>query len=459
MEAAGSAAAAFIIRTMSQRPAAVLCGPGNNGGDGFVVARKLKDAGWPVRVGLVGERAALKGDAALMASLYNGPLEALSPAILGGAELFVDALFGTGLARPIDGAAKDVITALNAHPAPAIAIDIPSGVDADAGAVLGAAVKAAATITFIARKPGHLLYPGRALSGAVEVADIGIDPAIVAGLRSTLVENHPALFAPFWRPLSWDTHKYARGHAAVVSGPRLKTGAARLAATAALRAGAGLVTVLSPKDAADENAAHLTSVMIREADDAATVAAILSDARFTTALIGPGAGVGEETRAKVIAILESGAGAVLDADALTSFAADPARLFAAFRKDDVLTPHAGEFARIFPLEAAMAGGRVAAARAAAQRAGAVIVLKGADTIIAAPDGRCAINTNAPFDLATAGSGDVLAGVIAGRRAAGMPGFEAACAGVFLHGLCGKFAGAGLVAEDLAAAIPRAITSL
>ena len=459
MEAAGAAAASFIIRTMSPRPAAVLCGPGNNGGDGFVVARKLKEAGWPVRVGLVGERATLKGDAALMASLYDGPLEALSPAILGGAELFVDALFGTGLARPIDGAVKDVIVALNAHPAPAIAIDIPSGVDADAGAVLGAAVNAAATITFIARKPGHLLYPGRALSGAVEVADIGVDPAIVAGLSASIVENHRALFAPSWRRLTWDTHKYTRGHAAVVSGPRLGTGAARLAATAALRAGAGLVTVLSPKDAADENAAHLTSVMIREADDAAAIGEILSDARFTAALIGPGAGVGEETRAKVIAILASGAGAVLDSDALTGFAASPERLFAALRRDDVLTPHGGEFARLFPDEAGSAGSRIDAARAAARRAGAVIVLKGADTIIAAPDGRCAINTNAPFDLATAGSGDVLAGIIAGRRATGMPGFEAACASVFLHGLCGRIAGAGLVAEDLVAALPKALAEL
>lgn len=459
MEAAGAAAASFITRTMSLRPATVLCGPGNNGGDGFVVARKLKDAGWPVRVGLLGDRAALKGDAALMAKLFDGPVEPLSPQALNGAGLIVDAIFGTGLARPVDGAVKTIIDAANAHPAPSVAVDIPSGVDADTGAVLGAAIEAAATITFMTRKPGHLLFPGRALCGQTQVADIGVAAGDFAAVQPALFENHPALFAGQWRRLGWSTHKYDRGHVAVISGPRLRTGAARLAATAALRAGAGLVTMLSPADAADENAAHLTSVMIREADDAAAVSAALADRRFTAALIGPGAGVSDMTRAKAAAILASGAGALLDADALTSFAGDPEALFAALRDDDVLTPHAGEFARVFPVEAGSPGGRLAAARLAARRAGAVIVLKGADTIIAAPDGRCAINTNAPFDLATAGSGDVLAGVIAGRRAAGMRGFEAALAGVFLHGAAGGIAGPGLIAEDLSAALPRAISAL
>ena len=229
--------------------------------------------------------------------------------------------------------------------------------------------------------------------------------------------------------------------------------------TAALRAGAGLVTVLSPASAADENAAHLTSVMIREADGAAAIAAALADPRFTVALIGPGAGVGAETRASVLGILASTAGAVLDADALTSFANDSDALFEKLRPDDVLTPHAGEFARLFPQEAAMPGGRIGVVRAAARRAGAVVVLKGADTVIAAPDGRCAINANAPFDLATAGSGDVLAGVIAGRRASGMKGFESALSGVFLHGAAGQVAGPGLIAEDLLAALPKVIAAL
>lgn len=454
MEAAGAAAASFIIRTIAPRPAAVLCGPGNNGGDGFVIARKLKEAGWPLRLGLLGGPSALKGDAALMAALYDGAVEALTPDVLTGAGVIIDAILGTGLARPVDGALKAAIEAANAHAAPSIAIDIPSGVDADTGAVLGAAIEAAATITFITRKPGHLLFPGRALCGAVEVANIGVADEHVLAVKPACVENHPVLFAGQWRRLTWETHKYRRGHAAVVSGARLKTGAARLAALSALRAGAGLVTMLSPSDAADENAAHLTSVMIRVANDAAAIASALADPRFTAALIGPGAGSGAATSASVLAILKSPAGAVLDADALTSFADRPETLFAALRADDVLTPHAGEFARIFPHEAGAHAGRLAAARAAAGRAGAVVVLKGADTIIAAPDGRCAINANAPFDLATAGSGDVLAGIIAGRRATGMAGFEAALAGVFLHGASGHLAGPGLIADDLVAVLPR-----
>jgi len=459
MEAAGAAVAAFIIRTIAPRPTTVLCGPGNNGGDGFVAARLLKDAGWPVRIGLSGDRGALTGDAALMASLYDGEVEALTPAILAGAGLIIDAIFGTGLARPVSGDLKAVIEAANASPAPVIAVDIPSGVDADSGAVLGAAIEAAATITFIARKPGHLLFPGRAYCGQVHVAEIGVADAHVAPIRPSVFENHPALFAAQWPLLTFASHKYSRGAVAVVSGPRLRTGAARLAAVAALRSGAGAVTLLSPADAANENAAQLTAVMLKECEDATAVSQALSDPRFTAAVIGPGAGVGEPTRDKTAAILRSRAGAVLDADALTSFAEGPDALFALLREDDVLTPHAGEFARLFPEEAALPGGRIAIARAAAIRARAVIVLKGADTIVAAPDGRLAINANAPFDLATAGSGDVLAGIIAGRRATGMPGFESALAGVFLHGACGQISGPGLIADDLIASLPRAISVL
>lgn len=457
MEAAGSAAASFIIRSIDRRPAAILCGPGNNGGDGFVVARKLKEEGWTVRVGLLGDKASLQGDAALMARLYDGAVEPLSRSVMEGAGLVVDALFGTGLTRPIEGAARDAILAANAHAAPVFAIDLPSGVDADTGAVLGAAIEAAATVTFISRKPGHFLYPGRALSGAVHLAHIGVEDRWVAAAAPSAYQNHPALWANSWRRPTFATHKYARGHAAIVSGPLLRTGAARLAALAALRAGAGLVTILSPKDALAENAAHLTAIMLREAEGAAAIGEILGDRRFTAALIGPAAGVGAETKDRVLTILKGGAGAVLDADALTSFEGDADTLFAALRTDDILTPHEGEFARLFAGAAGMA--RLPAARAAAARARAVVVLKGADTIIAAPDGRAIINANAPFDLATAGAGDVLAGLIAGLRAQGPPGFEAAAAGVWLHGAAGQVAGPGLIAEDLPNALPQVLRAL
>lgn len=457
MEAAGAAAASFIIRTMEKRPVAVLCGPGNNGGDGFVVARKLKEAGWSVRVGLVGERTYLKGDAALMAGLYDGPAERLSPAILDGAGLIVDAIFGTGLSRAIESPEREVILAANAHPAPIVALDIPSGIDADSGAVLGVAVQAAASVAFIARKPGHVLYPGRAHAGGVQLADIGVKDEWVASVKPSTYENHPMLWAGRWRRPTFTSHKYDRGHAAIISGPRLRTGAARLAAKAALRAGAGLVTVLSPKEACDENAAHLTAIMLRAADGPDEIAAILSDKRFTAALVGPASGVGPRTREIVLAILRSSAGAVLDADALTSFEGDAQAIFGALRRDDVLTPHGGELSRLFP--ALKDSPRLAAAKAAAAAAKAVVVLKGADTIVAAPDGRAIVNSNAPYDLATAGSGDVLSGIIAGMRAQGLPGFEAAAAGVWLHGAAGQVAGPGLIAEDLPDALPQVFRAL
>ncbi len=453
MERAGAGAAAAILQRWTKRKVVVLCGPGNNGGDGFVVARLLAEAGWPVRLALLGVRTALKGDAAAMAARWAGPIEPYTD-VLSGAEIVVDALFGTGLARSVEGEAAQMIAAADATGGAIIAIDIPSGVDSDTGFVRGAAPKAALTVTFAAKKPGHVLYPGRAHCGFVEVIDIGVPVAAPAAF-----ENTPALWRAALPRHDWDTHKYARGHAAIVSGPRLKTGAARLAAGAALRAGAGLVTVFSPRSAADENAAHLTAVMIREIDGSAETAAALTDKRFTAALIGPGAGVGTETAETTLAILHSNASAVIDADALTSFQADPRRLFAALRTDDVLTPHGGEFARLFPDLDPSVRGKLETARQAAARAGCVVLLKGADTVIAAPDGRAAINTNAPPFLATAGSGDVLAGIATGLLAQGMGGFDAACATAWIHGEAGVQCGQGLIAEDLETAMPSVLRGL
>ena len=459
MERAGAGIAAAAMRAWDKRAVAVLSGPGNNGGDGFVAARLLAEAGWKVRVGLLGDRAKLKGDARLMAELYTGEIETLTPAILDGAGLIIDALFGTGLARPLEGVARDIVEAANAHEAPVLAVDLPSGVNADTGAVMGAGVEAARTVTFFVKKPAHALFPGRALCGAIEVVDIGIPATVLDDIRPLTFENHPALWGSAFRRPGFSGHKYSRGAAAVVSGGRLKTGAARLAARAALRAGVGVVTVLTPPDAAAENAAHLTAIMLREAADGRAIASVFGDKRFTAALIGPGAGVGEATRDKTLAILKSGAAALLDADALTSFEAKPEALFAALRPSDVLTPHAGEFARLFSDLNVESLGKLEAARQAAKRAGAVVVLKGADSVVAAPDGRAAINVNAPPDLATAGSGDVLGGLIAGLLAQGTPAFEAAAGGVWLHGACGQAAGPGLIAEDLTEALPAVLRAL
>lgn len=459
MERAGAGVAEVAMRAWDKRPVAVLCGPGNNGGDGFVAARRLKEAGWPVRVGLLGETAKLRGDAKLMAGKYDGSVEALTPALIEGSGLIIDALFGTGLARPLDGAASAIVNAVNAGKAPVLAVDLPSGVNADTGAVMGAAIAATRTVTFFLKKPAHALFPGRALCGAIDVIDIGIPLSTLDEIAPMTFENHPAVWARSLRRPGYAAHKYSRGAAAVVSGGRLRTGAARLAARAALRIGAGVVTVLSPSEAAAENAAHLTAIMLREADDGRAVATLLADGRYGAALIGPGAGIGEATREKTLAVLASGAAAVLDADALTSFESHPKALFAALRPIDVLTPHAGEFARIFSGIDMNSSGRLEAARRAAARAGAVVVLKGADSVIAAPDGRAAINVNAPPDLATAGSGDVLAGLIAGLLAQGASAFEAAAAGTWLHGAAGQAAGPGLIAEDLTEALPTVLRTL
>jgi NAD(P)H-hydrate epimerase len=459
MEKAGEAVAQVVQKGWTKRPVVVVCGPGNNGGDGFVAARRLKVAGWPVTALMLGEKTNLKGDAKLMAELYDGETAAFSADRLDGAGVIIDAIFGTGLSRAVDGAALAAINAINASPAHAVSVDLPSGVNADTGAIMGGVVQASRTVTFFAKKPGHVLFPGRAVCGAVEVGDIGIEPAHLGEIKVDVFENQPPLWArAFGRP-TWQTHKYDRGHVFVVSGGPHNTGAARLAARGAQRIGAGLVTVLSSEAAAAANAAHLTSIMIEIAEDAGAIAQTLAEkAQYArVAVVGPAAGVGEATKGKTIAALRSSSAAVLDADALTSFEEDVSPLFEALRADDVITPHHGEFVRLFG--AFGDSGRLAAARAAAAKAGCVCVLKGSDTIIASPDGRAAINVNGPPDLATAGSGDVLAGFIAGVRAQGAPGFEAAAAGVWFHSAAALGVGPGLVADDLPNAVPGVLRAL
>lgn len=477
MERAGRAVAEVAAR-FAPRRVVVLCGPGNNGGDGFVAARHLQERGGAAQVALLGPRAALKGDAAAMAERWNGPLAPLAPAALAGADLVIDALFGAGLDRPITGIAAETLAAVAAAGLPVVAVDVPSGVHGDTGQALGPAVAARATVTFFRRKPGHLLLPGRVLCGEVIVADIGIPETVLATIRPDCFANGPDLWRALYPRPRLEGHKYDRGHAVVVSGGALATGAARMAAGAALRLGAGLVTVASPSEAAAINAAHLTAVMVRACEEATDLAALLADRRFNAVLLGPGGGRGERMREKVAAALAPGAApagpgaraVVLDADALTSFAEAPEALFAAIAAAAgpvVLTPHEGEFARLFPDLALRSGlpavgegaGKLARARAAARRSGAVVVLKGADTVIAAPGGEAAINDNAPPWLATAGAGDVLAGFVTGLLAQGMPAFAAAAAAVWVQGACAARFGPGLIAEDLEREVPAVLRDL
>ncbi|HRO01126.1 MAG TPA: NAD(P)H-hydrate dehydratase [Nitrobacter sp.] len=462
---AGQAVANAAAGLAEKGPILVVAGCGNNGGDGFVAATELAARGYQVSVILLGERDSLKADAALAAKGWKGPVLPCDLSALGSPALIIDALFGAGLNRPVKGDALATIEAIMANGAPVLSIDLPSGINGTTGAVMGAAIRATETVTFFRKKPAHLLLPGRIHCGRVRVADIGIADAVLDEIRSITFENIPDYWHGAFPAPHIDGHKYARGHAVVVSGGLTSTGACRLSARGALRAGAGLVTVLSPDDALGANAAALTAVMVRRMNGAAGFAEILADRRLNACVIGPGAGIGEETRALVSTALAAGRAMVLDADALTSFADTRDRLFETIRQsgssDIILTPHEGEFHRLFsemsnkhPLRS-----KLERVRDTARRSGAVVLLKGADTVVASPDGRATIASYAPPWLATAGSGDVLSGIIGGLLAQSVPAFEAACMGVWIHGETGREAGPGLIAEDLPEVLPAVLRRL
>lgn len=451
MERAGRAVAERAQRLAGKRPIVVLCGPGNNGGDGYVAARYLKNRGYRVRIAALGDPQKLTGDALSNYKRWQGTVEPMAPMVLEEGCILIDALFGAGLARDIEGVCAHVINAAAALELPAIAVDLPSGINGDSGTVMGTALPARETVTFFRRKPGHLLYPGRDLCGQVHVVDIGIPGSALDDIAPETFENKPDNWsAQVFGLRSATRHKYDRGHL-VIAGSAAMPGAARLAARAARRAGAGLVTLAVPKTAQQTyltgDPGNIVEIRDRFADT-------LSDVRRNAVLIGPGIGIGDETRAMVLQAIDKGVrSVVLDADALTSFADEPKALFRQIRGRCVMTPHEGEFRRLFKLS----GDKLSRARAAAALSNAVIVLKGADTVIAAPDGRAAINANAPAWLGTAGAGDVLAGIIAGLMATGVSPFEAAQAGVWLHGAAAGRFGPGLIAEDLADMLPKVLS--
>jgi hydroxyethylthiazole kinase-like uncharacterized protein yjeF len=461
MENAGRAVA---DRVAARHPpgsrVAVVAGPGNNGGDGFVAARILRERGHRVSVLLVGNAARLKGDAALAAQRWLGPTTAAQPTALSSADVIIDALFGAGIDRPVEGLPRAMIEAMSAAASSGVcvvAVDLPSGTNGSSGAVMGAAVNASETVTFFRRKIGHLLLPGRLHCGPVHVADIGIPASVLEPTAPRTFVNAPDLWIARFPVPRIEGHKYGRGHAVVVSGGLSSTGAARLAARGALRAGSGLVTIASPRDALLVNAAASLAVMVRPVDGAAELSEFLRDARRNAVVLGPGGGVGRNMRELVLAALAGERAVVLDADALTSFADDPQALIDTIGKRagaTVLTPHEGEFSRLFKAMTEKATSKLEKARQAAATTGAVVLLKGPDTVVAAPDGRAAIADNGPPWLASAGSGDVLAGIAAGLLAQGMNGFDAAAAAVWLHGEAGHEAGPGLIAEDLPETLPK-----
>ncbi len=460
MEAAGRAVAGAVMDRRAPCPVLVLCGPGNNGGDGFVAARHLAAAGWPVRVALLGDPAALKGDAAAAAADWEGPVATLDAAAPQPQDLVIDALFGAGLSRALEGRAAELAGLCAEAAVPVVAVDVPSGLPGDGAEPLGDAVfRVGKTVTFFRKKPAHLLYPAREFCGEVVLAQIGIPAGVLAEIAPQTFENGPALWAAAYPWRGADAHKYRAGHLLVAGGSTM-TGAAQLACRAGLRIGAGLVSVACDAASLAIYAVANPGVITLEAPDPAAFAAALEDPRRNAVVVGPGNGVTAATRARAEAAIDAGKAVILDADALSVFADSPETLWQKIianpRSDVVLTPHDGEFARLFP---DIQGNRLDQARAAAQRSGAVVVLKGPDCVVAAPDGRAAINASAPPWLATGGTGDVLAGMIGGLLAQGLAAFEAAAAAVWIHGAAAARHGPGLIAEDLPEALPQVLREL
>ncbi len=433
MENAGRAAARAIQAHFQPCRALILCGPGNNGGDGYVVARLLQRSGWPITLARTAPPRA-GSDAANAAANWHGVNVPFTPAEARRADLVVDAIYGAGLTRDVDAETAAVLAACQKM----VAIDVPSGLDGATGQVRGYAPKATMTVTFFRLKPGHLLLPGRELCGFLTLADIAMPPSVLDQARPCAAINGPWL----WQlpRLAPDGHKYSRGHVTILGGAEM-TGAARLAAEAARRAGAGLVTIVpageNPVRAADLYRAGAPGVIV----DEAPIETQLQDDRRKTWVCGPGLGQATARRTLEL-LLAAGRDVVADADALTAHAGNPEGL----RGCAVVTPHDGEFFRLF---GPIGPDRLQAARRAAAITGAVVLLKGAATIISSPSGFAAINASAPPWLATAGAGDTLAGIIAGLMAQGMAAFDAAAAAAWLHGHAATLAGAGMLAEDIA----------
>jgi ADP-dependent NAD(P)H-hydrate dehydratase / NAD(P)H-hydrate epimerase len=456
MEAAGRAVARFVISRWNRRPVLVLCGPGNNGGDGYVAASHLRNAGWPVTVAAL---AAPKHgtDAAIAAQQWQSGVKAITPALLDERPLVIDALFGAGLTRAPDGAAGAIIAEINRLGLDCVGVDVPSGVDGDSGRILGEAPRCRATVTFFRLKPGHLLLPGRALAGEIHLADIGTPRSVLDEIRPQCWRNDPRLWQDRLRRPQLEDHKYTRGHLLVIGGA-VMTGAGRLVARAARRAGAGMVSLAASAAALPIYAADQPGLITLPLPEAAELPGLMERRRMSGCVIGPGGGVGAGTRDLVLAALATGRPCLADADALTSFAGKAEMLAAAIRGPFLITPHEGEFGRLFP-DLGSDQGKLARARAAAARLGGVVLFKGADSVVAAPDGRAVINDNAPPDLASAGTGDVLAGIAGAFLAQGLPAFEAAAAAVWAHGAAGSAIGRGLIAEDLPEALPKILKNI
>ena len=457
MENAGFAVAQVVRHYFRPRPVLVLCGPGNNGGDGFVAARFLRRHGWPVRLAASCGVSALRGAAGAKARLWG--LESIwslhrhSPAWLcHRSGLVIDALFGAGLRSPMDGRIGEVLSFVEARGLPVVAVDLPSGLHGDSGQVLGEhCMRARHTVTFSCRKPGHLLNPGRRLCGRVHVRDIGIPDGAMSAIVPDVYENDPSLWGHLLRKRDLESHKHLFGHVSIAVG-RERAGAAVLAAHAAYKAGAGVVALAPPcPDTASACIGALPSAVVRTARNGSEFARLQGPKR-SVFLIGPGHGGGEHTRSFVRAASACKVPLVLDADALTCWE-DPQDLFSLLHSDCLLTPHGGEFSRLFRH---FRSDNLSTTLQAAMLSGAVVLRKGSDSVIAASDGRAMVSTHASPDLSVAGSGDVLAGIAAALMAQGLDAFAAGAAAAWIHGDASMQLGRGLLAQDLFCAIPTSM---
>ncbi|MCW9032684.1 MAG: NAD(P)H-hydrate dehydratase [Rhodospirillales bacterium] len=453
MESAGRAITREIKTRYYPCRVVVLCGPGNNGGDGFVVARQLQEQGWAVKVAALDTLENASDDLAINWQRWKGEVLPFSEQVIEGADLVIDAILGAGLSRPVEGTCRKMITALNEADVEVVSVDVPSGISGDTGRVFGAAVQADLTITFFRAKPGHFLLPGRSQRGELVVADIGIPEDALEEVKSRTFLNTPEIWLDKLPIAQAHDHKYSRGHLVILGGDKL-TGAARLAARGARRIGVGLLTIACPSETLPFYGTDDPGNILHPVKNSSDLAILLEDSRKNVSLVGPGAGVSPETEAMVMTALRGPQSCVLDADALSVFEDRVEDLISGIEDPTLLTPHEGEFARLFDYT----GDKVTRARKAALISGAVILLKGADTVIAAPDGRVAINYNATPNLATGGSGDVLAGFAAGLIAQGMELYEAACAAAWIHGAAGAAVGAGLIAEDIPEQVPMILSS-
>lgn len=462
MERAGQAVADIVIKDYrSCQKIAVLCGSGNNGGDGYVAAHILKAHGFDVTCfALANPRE--NSDAKKAFTIWGGFYSSIDLFEPDKFCLIIDALYGAGLDRPLDAQLQALIAKICESNRPVVAIDLPSGVFGRTGAIAGKAVEATQTVTFFRLKPGHVCYPGRAHCGKIVLVDIGIPDSVLDTIKPLVSLNARHLWQKDWPILEYDTHKYRRGHAVVFSGSQTATGAARLAAFAAARSGAGLVSVVAPEDALPVHEMHLTSIMLKKMADDREILLFLLERKAHSVVLGPAFGNLERAFSIAKAILREATitTLVLDADALTALSSRSEEIFKLIKASSVnviLTPHEGEFRRVFPDIAEKEDAtRIEKAEQAAKRSGATLIYKGADTMVAAPSGRIAIAINGTPYLATAGAGDVLSGIVGGLGAQQMPPFEAACAAVWIHAECARHYGPGLIAEDIVSVIPTVL---